>query len=223
MKHLPINLNITGKRVTIVGGGAVGLRKCLTVLAAGAAVIVISPVVSQGIRRLAEAGTIQLHLREFRSGDLAGASLVYAATDNREVNRAVAAEALAAGILVEVTDTPDFGSFISPATFSRGDLLIAVSTGGNSPTMAALISRELAQHYGPEYAETVDLLGKIREKLLTQTGDSSYNKQILRELAEKLPALIAAAARNEIDNLLLQICGHGFSLANLETATEDSA
>ena len=221
MNQLPINLSITGKPVIILGGGSVALRKCRTLLDAGAQVTIVAPELCTELQALAAAGALRHLPRPFRAGDLAGALLVFAATDQPEVNRAVAQEATTAGILAEITDAPALGAFTSPAVLSRGELLLAVSTGGRAPALAGVIRRELEERFGPEYGEAVRVLGAVREKLLTQTANSSYNKGILKELAERLPALFAAHALAEIDNLLQERCGPGFSLADLKAAPED--
>jgi precorrin-2 dehydrogenase len=222
MKYLPINLAVRDRPVIIVGGGSVAQRKCATLLAAGARVTVIAPQVGPDLQQAVAGGRVRHIPRQYRRGDLAGALLVFAATDRPEVNRAVAAEAAESHMLVEVADAPQSGTFTSPAVFSQGDLLIAVSTAGRAPALAGVIRRQLEARYGPEYAETARLLGRVREKLLTQAANSSYNKQILKELAEQLPVLFAANARVEIDNLLQDRCGPAYSLAALEAAPEDS-
>jgi precorrin-2 dehydrogenase/sirohydrochlorin ferrochelatase len=222
MKYLPINLDVAGKQVLIVGGGAVALRKCGPLLKAGARVRVVAPTLCARIAELATAGKIRYISKQFEPMDIAGMFLVYAATDLPEVNRAVADEAARKGILAEITDAPALGNFTSPAIFSQGDLLLAVSTGGKAPALAAAVRRELAGHFGPEYAKTARLIGMAREKLLTQTANRTYNEQILKELADRLPLLFAADAIFEIDKLLQDRCGPGFALATLDAAPEDS-
>jgi precorrin-2 dehydrogenase/sirohydrochlorin ferrochelatase len=222
MRYFPINLDIRGKTVVVVGGGTVAARKCQTLLAAGARVTVIAPTVTAPLRELAEKGRVSHLARKYSGGDLAGSFLVFASTDSHLVNRAVAKEAKNSGILADVVDAPEQSDFTSPAVVSRGGLMITVSTEGESPAMARKIRAELEQRYGPEYVELIKILGRMREKLLTEKRKSSYNKKLLLNLVEQdLPALLKKRSATEIDNLLRKLCGPGFSLAELGMGEKD--
>ena len=211
MRYFPINLDLRGKPVVIVGGGAVAARKCQALLAAGARVTVIAPTLAGSLRGLVENGGVTHLARKYSEGDLAGACLVFAATDSRMVNRAVANEAKRNGIPADITDAPELGDFTSPAVISRGDLLITVSTGGEFPALARKVRMELEKRYGPEYADLIKILGKVREKLLTEKANSPYNKKILNQLVElDLPELLKKNSAAEIDHLLLEALRSGF-------------
>lgn len=222
MRYFPINLDIRGKPAVIIGAGAVAARKCITLLAAGARVTVIAPELTGSLQKLVENGRV-IHLaRNYTEGDLEGACLVFAATDNRLVNGAVAKEAKKYGIPADIADAPELSDFTSPAVITRGDLLITVATGGASPALARKVRMELEKRYGPEYADIIKILGKVREKLLTEKANSPYNKRILNQLVEHdLPALLKKSSAAEIDNLLLKLCGPGFSLAELGMEEKD--
>ncbi len=222
MRYFPINLDIRGKPIVVVGGGAVASRKCLALLAAGARVTVISPTLAKSLKESVKNGEVTYLARNYARGDLSGAFLVFAATNSRAVNGAVADEAKENGILVDIADAPDQGNFISPAVLTRGDLQIAVSTGGKSPALAARLRRELEGCYGPEFAELIKILGRVREKLLTEKSGNSYNSTILSTLvAQDLPRFIKNGSITDIDHLLLKICGPGFSLAELGMGVKD--
>lgn len=223
MRYFPVNLDIRGRTVVIVGGGAVAERKCFTLLAARGSVTVVAPALSEGLQRLREEGKISHLARAYQSGDLSGAFLAVAATDSRRTNRRVAEEASGRGILVNAVDDPEASGFTFPAMVARGDLLIAVSTGGKSPALARRIREELEARYGEEYAAAVHLLGKVREKLLTSRKESQYNGKLLNDLADSnLPELLRNNATEEIDRLLLRLLGPGFTLEELEGAKRDS-
>lgn len=128
----------------VVGGGVVGTRKVLGLLAGGARVAVIAPDASDELRGLARSGRIEWARRPYRTGDLDGFGLAFAATSVREVNRRVADDARASGLLCNVADAPEEGTFIVPATHRTGDLLVAVGTGGASPARAAAVRDRLA-------------------------------------------------------------------------------
>lgn len=142
----------------VVGGGAVAVRKARKVFEAGADVVVVSPEVHP---ELVDMG-VEVQARPYEYGDLEGADLVFAATDRREVNAAVAREAHARGIRVNVADRPAEGNFAVPSTLRRGGLQVAVSTGGASPTLARRIRNELEEVFGPEWARVVEELEVAR-------------------------------------------------------------
>ncbi|HTY20290.1 MAG TPA: bifunctional precorrin-2 dehydrogenase/sirohydrochlorin ferrochelatase [Geobacteraceae bacterium] len=216
MRYLPINLDIRGKKVVIVGSGSVAERKCLSVLSAGALVTVISPTLTGTLQELCNKGEIDYLQKEYSSGDLNGAFLVFAATDRCEVNSAVADEAKERCILADITDSPERSNFTSPAFISRDELLITVSTGGEAPALAGKIREELESRYGPEYAELTRILGRVREKLLTEKLNNQYNKKIMHSLVDQeLSALLKQGAYAEIDRVLENLCGPGFTLAEL--------
>jgi siroheme synthase-like protein len=145
--------NLSAARCVVIGGGAVAERKVRQLLDAGARPTVISPTLSPALAAWREAGLLTHACRAYQEGDLAGAALAIAAANDADANQGVAAEARRLGILANIADAPEAGSFHTVATVRRGDLLITVSTGGASPALAAQLRQELAERYGPEYAE----------------------------------------------------------------------
>lgn len=223
MNFFPVNLNIRGRAATIVGGGTVACRKCRALLEGGARITVIAPRLDPNLGELRDQGMVAHLQRPYEPGDLAGAFLAFAATDNAAVNRAVAEEAASRGILVSLADTPALGNFTMPSVLRRGELLIAVSTGGKSPALARLIRGKLEEEFGPEYAETLKILGAFREKLLTVSKDTAYNKRIFNELATSpLVELVRTRRHDEIDLLLTRLAGPGFTREGLGLEKKDS-
>jgi len=177
--------------------------------------------VTPGLEELYREGKISVLLRPYRPGDNADAHLVFAATSNRAVNRVVAEEAIRFGIPVCVADAPEEGTFTSPSVVRRGDLLITISTGGRSPALARSIRQELEERYGPEYADLVDILGELREKLLTTGHVSAYNNQLFNELlAGDLSRLLNPDQR---DRLFNEITNPDPGRTPLPTDTEESS
>jgi precorrin-2 dehydrogenase/sirohydrochlorin ferrochelatase len=216
MPQLAISLNISEKQVIVIGGGRVAARKCIQLIRCRSHVTVIAPELAPTMLRLVRRGWVKHCARRYQSGDLDGAALVFAATDSVETNRSVAEEAVERGILVNAVNLPEASSFSSPAMVVRGDLVLTASTNGRSPVLARKIRRGLAMDYGREYAMTVRLLGAVREKLLTRCDNRTYNKQILNDLAESdVTALLKSRSFDEIDRLLLALCGPEFSLEAL--------
>jgi len=155
-------LDLRGRRCLVVGGGEIGERKARALLACGAQVTVVSPTATRGLAALALEGRIVERRRSFRRADLRGCALVVAATGDPAVDDAVAAPARRARVLVNVVDRPESCDFILPSVLRRGELQIAVSTGGRSPALAREIRRRLEPLFGPEYAELVARTGQAR-------------------------------------------------------------
>ncbi len=163
--YYPLFLNIRGRRCVVVGGGQVALRKVTTLLEHGAGVNVISPDLCAELGQLAEKGKIAVLAREYRAGDLEGAVIAIAATDEPNTNLAVAQEARARAVLVNVVDDAGSSDFIAPAYMRRGDVTIAVSTGGRSPALARKIRSRLEKDFGDEYAALALLIDTVRAEI----------------------------------------------------------
>jgi uroporphyrin-III C-methyltransferase/precorrin-2 dehydrogenase/sirohydrochlorin ferrochelatase len=169
----PIFVDLDGQPVVVIGGGNVAERKIETLLEAGARVTVVSPEVTDLVARRAEEGCLTLRPRPYRTGDLQGARLAYAATSDAEVNQAVRQEALDSRIWLNAIDQPDLCDFITPAIVRQGDLTIAVSTNGRCPALARQIREDLERQFGPEYAEEVERRGRLRDREKAETGPSA--------------------------------------------------
>ncbi|WP_441875737.1 precorrin-2 dehydrogenase/sirohydrochlorin ferrochelatase family protein [Paenibacillus sp. 2TAB26] len=186
----PIFMQLKGKRCVIIGGGSVAQRKLQGLLAAGADEIwVISPSLTPQLVSLASDGEINWFQREYNDGDLAGASLVFAATNDKRLNAEIADTADRLGILVNAVDDADKGSFISPSIVRRGDLLLAVTASGASPALSQQIKKELAALYGPEYEEITIVLRRFREKVLNSLLDEQERQSVLKLAAEEAATL----------------------------------
>jgi uroporphyrin-III C-methyltransferase/precorrin-2 dehydrogenase/sirohydrochlorin ferrochelatase len=169
----PIFLDLGGQPVVVIGGGTVAERKIETLLESGARITVVSPKVTGPIARQAGEGRITLRPRRYQTGDLQGFRLAYAATSDPEVNQAVRDEARDSGIWLNTIDQPALCDFITPAMVRRGDLTIAISTNGRCPALARQIREDLERQYGPEYAEEVEHLGRIRDREKAAAGLAS--------------------------------------------------
>jgi precorrin-2 dehydrogenase/sirohydrochlorin ferrochelatase len=169
MLTYPVNLvGLEHRACLVVGGGAVARRKVEGLLAAGARPRVVATEAAAELASLAERGVVDLALRPYEAADLEGAFLVIAATDDPELNRSIAAEAMARGALVNAVDDADASNFIVPAVVRRGELTIAVSTGGASPALARRLREKLEAQFGPEYEQLVGLLAELRPEIMGQ-------------------------------------------------------
>ena len=172
MTFYPVFLDLRGRRAVVIGGGAVAEQKVLGLLSAGAHVTVVSPETTPRLAELAAAGGIDLRRRPYRSGDLAGAWLAIAGTDDRAANARVWAEAEREGVLMNAVDDLDHCSFIAPAIHREGSITVAVSTSGKSPALAARLRQRVARLVGPAEARLCALLGELRPELAARIPDS---------------------------------------------------
>ena len=169
MKTYPINLiGLETRRCVVVGGGAVAARKLAGLMAAGACVTAISPELSSEVEALATDGQITVVRRAYEPGDLAGAFLVIAATDDPQTNAAVWQEAVQRGCLVNSVDDVAHCNFILPAVVRRGEVNVSISTGGASPALARRLREQLESLVGPEYGNLAGLLAELRPALMLQ-------------------------------------------------------
>lgn len=190
-KCYPVSLNIENKPCLVVGGGKVAERKALTLLEYGAAVKLVAPVVTETLAELARTGKIDLLEDCYRPGYLEGVFLVVGATDDDAVNASVSADCMGRGILVNIVDVPPLGNFYVPAVVRRGSLQIAVSTDGKSPLLARKIKERLEKDFPVRYAEIVDLIGSLREKILDAAGNAGEKEiNLSRILNEDIMGLL---------------------------------
>lgn len=139
-KYYPMFLDIEEKKCVVVGGGRVAKRKIEGLLRAGANVVVISPNLDEELKKM-----VLWIEREYRDGDLDGAFIAIAATDNEEVNQMVYNEAEKKGILVNVVSSPYLCRFIVPSIIERDDFTIAISSGGKNPSLSKNIRLKLEE------------------------------------------------------------------------------
>ncbi|MBN1930369.1 MAG: bifunctional precorrin-2 dehydrogenase/sirohydrochlorin ferrochelatase [Desulfobacterales bacterium] len=211
MKYYPVNLDIENLKCLVVGGGAVGTRKVMTLLDCGASVTVVSPVVSTKLIELADSGAIGLMLRPYQSADLIEMFLIISATNNEKLNCKISADARKLGKLCNIADRPDAGNFILPSIIRRGDLLIAISTSGKSPAFAKKLRKDLEKQFGEEYTEFLQLMGSIRKKLLNKKHAPEIHKHLFEKLlSSDLIHMIRNHQKEKINSLLFEIFGQGY-------------
>jgi siroheme synthase-like protein len=204
----PAILLLDGRLAVVIGGGHVAERKVRTLLDAGARVRVVAQDTTRGIEARAERNEIELLQRRYATGDLAGAAAVVAATDDEDVNKAVYAEATEAGIPVNVVDNVALCTFIAPSIVRRGDLVLAISTGGNAPALAVRIRERLEREFGEEYAAFLRLMGELRESVQVPGDQDERAKAWYRVIDSDVMDLVRAGeidrARTRATELLLE-------------------
>lgn len=213
----PIFLDIRGMPVLVVGGGAVAARKTADLLEAGARVTVVSPAFEDSFSemkdRTAAAGdgaSLALKKRKYQSGDLNGRRLVFAATDNVELNQSICNAAHELGALANSAAPPDAGIFTVPATVRRGAFCLAISTGGASAALSAHWRKRLEKIAGPEWGELVELLEKKRLEIKNRVDDPGLRRAILSALgkarwAAKLKTSGVAEVERQMDAAIAKL------------------
>ena len=196
----PMFLKLQGKRVLVVGAGQVGEPKIAALLETGARIRVVALGASPAVRGWADAGKIELDLRGFSPDDLSGIFLAVVATSSRSLNERIYGEAQQRGVLCNVVDVPDLCNFFYPSVVRRGDLQIAISTSGQSPSLAQRIRHQLEQQFGPGYAAWVAELGETRRLILASNLDRERKLDLLHSLVsrEAAQAAIAEAHTGEL-------------------------
>jgi precorrin-2 dehydrogenase/sirohydrochlorin ferrochelatase len=201
MSHLfPMFLKLEGRCCLVVGAGKVGEPKIGGLLDTGARVHVIALEASEAVHGWANAGRIGLELRPFTAEDLDGRFLAVVATASRSLNASIYEEAQRRGVLCNVVDVPEYCDFYYPAVVRRGDLQIAVSTNGQSPSLAQKLRQQLERQFGPGYARWVAELGETRRLVMASDLDPQQKSELLHSLASRqavLAALAESAAKNE--------------------------
>ncbi len=178
MLPYPVLLNIAGLRCVVIGAGAVAQRKAQSLLSAGAMVTVVAPEATTRLETLAAEGKLQWLGEPYQPVHLDGAKLVFAATDDPELNQRIAADARSRGALVNVADPPEAGDFAVPATVKRGEICIAVSTGGASPALAKKLREQIESVVGEEYAAMARLLGELRPVIEQQVKQQNRRQRV---------------------------------------------
>ena len=206
MGFYPVFLELAGRRCLVVGGGPVAERKVEGLLAASAAVTVVSPRLTPHLEALAAAARIRHRPRAWAPDDLEGADLAFVATDDGQVNADVAREGRHRGVWVNAADDASHSDFILPALVRRGPLTVAVGTSGVSPALARVVREELERLIGAEYAALAELAGEVRRELRAR-GRAPDPEAWRRALDADLRDLLAAGRRDDARRRLLERLG----------------
>ena len=161
--YYPVCLNLTGKKCLVFGGGPIAEDKIAKLQSTGAQVTIVSPTVTPNLQAWAHRGDFQWQPREYQAGDMEGAFLSIAATNDRQVNHEIFQEAERLGVLINVVDDPEQGTFIAPAVVRRGQVTLAISTGGASPALARKLREALTEDAVLEWADLARVLSLARK------------------------------------------------------------
>ena len=181
----PMFMKLAGRQCLVVGAGKVGEPKIGGLIDTGASVQVVAIEATGQVREWADEGKIDLQMRPFEARDLAGKFLAVVATASNSLNKIIYGQAQRRGVLCNVVDVPEYCDFFYPAVVRRGDLQIAVSTAGQSPSLAQKIRQQLERQFGEGYGEWVEQLGETRRLILASYLEKETKLELLHSLASR--------------------------------------
>ncbi|HXO21132.1 MAG TPA: bifunctional precorrin-2 dehydrogenase/sirohydrochlorin ferrochelatase [Thermoanaerobaculia bacterium] len=184
MQFYPVFLDLRERPAVVVGGGTAAEEKARGLLEAGARVTAIAAAADPGLANLAASGKLRLLGRDFREGDLAGAFLVIAAVADPGLRERVWREARRRGVLINTVDDPPRCDFLAPAIVRRGDLAVAISTGGKAPALAVRLRQRLERELGDEHARFLELAGAVRAPLAALHPDLGRRRELWYRLLD---------------------------------------
>ncbi len=184
MRYYPICLDLQNRPVLVVGGGLIAEGKALQLLEAKASIHLVSPTLTETLRQQVEQGIMRYRQGEFAATDLDDKALVISATNVQAVNEAVAQAANARGLWCNVVDQPALCNFITPTIVTRGDLQIAISSSGKSPTVALRVKREISELIGEEYQILLEITAELRAEFRQVTPDYNTRRDFLKSFVE---------------------------------------
>jgi len=182
--YYPIYVQLNEQPCVVIGGGKIAEGKVDGLLAANAKVKIISPELTPHLHDLVKQNQVEYAARNYQVGDLTGAFMVICATDQTDINHQVWQEASANQQLVNVVDDTPRCNFIAPAILRKGDLNIAISTGGKAPALAVRLKERLQEEIGPQYERFLELSGQLREPLARHIPDFETRKKLWYELVD---------------------------------------
>ena len=183
MVKYPIFLELSGRRVVVIGGGAVAVRKTQALLAAGARLIVVAERIDKMLTVLYRNKKAELIKSKYSKDYLAKAVLAIAATNDHQLNRRIYKDCQKLEILCNVVDEPELCDFFVPAVVKRGDLQIAIGTGGNCPSYAGHIREKLEEIFTEEHGQFLAELQTLRKRIIEDVAEPAERKALLGELA----------------------------------------
>lgn len=181
MHSYPITLNLQNRSVVVIGGGKVAYRKVTALVKAKANITIVSPSLFEPLLQIVEANNLQWICDDFQPKYIEDAELIFAATNDYEVNEQIY-QAKKKSQWINVVDHPDLCDFHIPATVQRGKLVISVSTGGASPLLARKIKNEIAEQYDDCYEDYVDFLYEARTLIKQYVETEEERRKIFAEL-----------------------------------------
>lgn len=208
MRYYPAFLELSGRTCLVVGAGGVGCRKIATLLECPAQQIHVIDFAEPdaNLQVLLEDKRVSYEQRPFTPSDVEGCTLVFAATNNRETNDAVAKACAERGILCNCADAPKDSSFIVPALVGQGNISVALSTGGGSPALTRKLRQDLETWLGERYTGISELLMRLRPLVLALHHETRQNTTLFRSLVDSpLAEALQRRDRRTCESLLEEL------------------
>jgi siroheme synthase-like protein len=180
--YFPLFLDISKKRVLVVGGGRVAERKVRTLLKFKAKIKVISPEVTKGLERIKDKDLIELERKNYEENDLLGVDLVISATNNRTLNKKVSSDAKKMGIYANIVDDPELCDFIMPSIVKRGPLILAISTSGKAPLFSKKLRKDLEKMISKEYIKYLSKILRLRREIQKKVKEKKLRERMLKAI-----------------------------------------
>ena len=213
--YYPVYLDVRDRRCVIVGGGQIAEGKVAALLESGARICIVSPEVTDEIQDMADSGALTLEKREYRDGDLEGAFIAIAATDDPDLNERISREATARNVPLNVVDVTHLCTFIAPSIVRRGEVTVAISTAGLSPALARKLRVELQDSPALDYADLAPMLSEVRLELRSEGAviDAEHWQTCLNRELVALFRTDRDAAKKALKQALLEGAASGVSAA----------
>jgi uroporphyrin-III C-methyltransferase / precorrin-2 dehydrogenase / sirohydrochlorin ferrochelatase len=176
--YYPMMLDLDGRTAVVIGGGAIATQKTRELVAARASVRVVSPDVSAELIEMARAGSLTIERRPYRNGDLAGAAIAIAATDDGYVNGSIWEEACTRNVPLNAVDDVEHCHFIAPSVHRTGDITVTVSTAGQCPALAVRLRERLSALVRREHAEFARIAGSLRVEIARRVPDIGARRRL---------------------------------------------
>lgn len=181
MKY-PIFLNLESKRAVVIGAGSVAARKILGLLDARARLVVVAEHIDDALRTECKNRDVEFVEAKYSKDHLAGATIAFAATNDRKTNEQIYKDCQQLEVLCNVADEPGLCDFYAPAVVKRGDLQIAIGTEGSCPAYAGHLRRKFEEIITEDHGRFLTELEKLRQEVFKQISDENKRKIILGEL-----------------------------------------
>ncbi|MDF2503475.1 bifunctional precorrin-2 dehydrogenase/sirohydrochlorin ferrochelatase [Clostridium sp.] len=208
-KYYPIMLEVKNRKCGVIGGGKVAYRKIISLLECGANVIVISNEIIEDIRILVNEEKIKYLNDNYNFNYISDLYLVYAATNDRIVNKEIYRRCSEKNILINVVDQPDICNFIVPSKVQRGDLTISVSTNGKSPMLSRKIRQDLEEIYDDRYEVFLDIMGEVRKKAFKVLKDNKKRSKFYKTIVySDFINRLSVEKREFIEEEIMEILKH---------------
>jgi uroporphyrin-III C-methyltransferase/precorrin-2 dehydrogenase/sirohydrochlorin ferrochelatase len=214
MDHLPIFLNVKGRRALVAGGGFLAARKADLLLRAGCELTVVAPKLGEELARLAEAHGFEHKTGELTPQDLEGCRIVFGCSRDNAINQQLFDLATATGILVNISDSPDSCDFIMPAVLDRSPLLVAIASGGTSPLLTRMLKARFETTIPAAYGRLAEFAGSYRERIRKSIPNGTRRRRfwetmIAGPIAEHLFSGQIEQAESLMESLLLEVAADG--------------